>query len=279
MSSLFNAQRRGRDPGWPGRGRHRSGRRPAVQHHRRRHRQSVPDHRAQDLRLAADAHGASRDRAQGHRDHRDRRVLAAQPAAERRPLALAARRALDADRLPDPGQAEGHAYDVNFAGADTREGFKYGGDTWSGAESDKALADSVKAAGNVILLANATFEGAATGVRPLPDQGYRLDAPGIVERRVSSRPRGAGRRRGVRLGHNRFVLDPDGPIRHTVPFVRAGGRAIPSLGLAAALRAAALRRPTSAGRHDAEGRGPDAADGVAAAQHVRGRHRIFVGAD
>ncbi len=48
-------------------------------------------------------------------------------------------------------------YDVNFAGADTRIGFMYGGDTWSGAESDKALADSLKAAGNVILLADATY--------------------------------------------------------------------------------------------------------------------------
>ena len=30
----------------------------------------------------------------------------------------------------------------------------------------------------------------------------------------------AGRRRAPALGHNLFVLDPDGPLRHTVPFVQ-----------------------------------------------------------
>ena len=43
------------------------------------------------------------------------------------------------------------------------------------------------------------------------------------------------------LGHNLFILDPDGPLRHTVPFVRTGDRAMPSLGLAAALRVAGIR--------------------------------------
>jgi adenylate cyclase len=51
------------------------------------------------------------------------------------------------------------AYDVNFAEADTRRGFDFGGTTLSGPESDKALADSIKAAGNVLLLADATFDG------------------------------------------------------------------------------------------------------------------------
>src|SRR2546428_12040972 len=52
-------------------------------------------------------------------------------------------------------------YDVNFAGPDPQTRFQYGGDTWSGAESDKALADSIKAAGNVILLADATYDATA----------------------------------------------------------------------------------------------------------------------
>jgi CHASE2 domain-containing sensor protein len=50
-------------------------------------------------------------------------------------------------------------YDVNFAEADTRVGFKMGDETWSGEESDKALVDSVKRAGNVITLADASYEG------------------------------------------------------------------------------------------------------------------------
>jgi len=48
-------------------------------------------------------------------------------------------------------------YDVVFSGADDRSGFPFGGSTWTGAESDQALADSVKTAGNVIVPVDATF--------------------------------------------------------------------------------------------------------------------------
>ena len=132
-------------------------------------------------------------------------------------------------------------YDVNFAEPDTRVGFEYGGDRWSGAQSDKAFADSIKAAGNVILLADATFDGEANDVPPLPDDGYRLNGAGIIERRVVFPPINllAGVASG--LGHNLFILDADGPIRHTVPFVGSRGRAVPSLGVAAALRVASVR--------------------------------------
>ncbi|MDE3156106.1 MAG: adenylate/guanylate cyclase domain-containing protein [Acidobacteriota bacterium] len=129
------------------------------------------------------------------------------------------------------------AYDVDFADPDTRSGFPFGGSTWSGAESDQALVDSVKAAGNVVLLADATYEASSGTSRGLPDPGYRLDAPGILERKVVFPPFGALASAAAALGHNLFVLDPDGPLRHTVPFVRTGRLAIPSLGLAAALRA------------------------------------------
>src|SRR5688572_20412493 len=53
-------------------------------------------------------------------------------------------------------------YDVMFADEDLRVGFPYGGETWSGAESDKALADTIKKAGNVILGADATYVGGAS---------------------------------------------------------------------------------------------------------------------
>lgn len=133
------------------------------------------------------------------------------------------------------------AYDVNFAEADTRVGFQYGGDMWSGAESDKAFADSIRKAGNVILLADATFEGDQTSEHTWPDQGYRLNAPGIAERRALFAPTDELAAAASALGHNLFILDSDGPLRHTVPFVRTGDRAMPSLGLAAALRAARVR--------------------------------------
>jgi adenylate cyclase len=131
-------------------------------------------------------------------------------------------------------------YDVNFAEADDRT-FKFGGGTLSGEESDRALAAALRKAGNVILLADATFEGGHTGEYAWPDQGYRLQGPGITERRALFAPAEDFAASAAALGHNLFVLDPDGPMRHVVPFVRTEGRAMPSLGLAAALRAAGVR--------------------------------------
>ncbi len=130
------------------------------------------------------------------------------------------------------------AYDVAFAEADTRTGFEFGGDTWSGAESDQAFIDSVREAGNVVMLADATYEGEAIGGAPVvPPTPFRLDSPLVAERKVIFPPfQGLAEAVGG-FGHNLFVLDPDGPLRHTVPFVRVGDRAVPSLGLAAALRA------------------------------------------
>ncbi len=131
-------------------------------------------------------------------------------------------------------------YDVLFADEDLRVGFPYGGDTWSGPESDKALADTIKKAGNVVLLADATFAGETTDKQTLPDQGYRINVPGVLERRVVFPPAGALSGAAAALGHNFLSLDPDGPVRHVVPFVRTGDHAMPSLGLSAALRASGL---------------------------------------
>ncbi|HEV3058223.1 MAG TPA: CHASE2 domain-containing protein [Vicinamibacterales bacterium] len=132
------------------------------------------------------------------------------------------------------------AYDVDFAEADSRLGFAFGDATMSGADSDKAMADSVGAAGNVILLADATYAGESTTTPPLPDLGYKLDVAGVVERHTVFPPFDALARAASGLGHNLFALDSDGPLRHTVPFVRSGHRAIPSLGLAAAFRVAGV---------------------------------------
>ncbi len=129
-------------------------------------------------------------------------------------------------------------FDVLFADADRREGFPYGGDKWSGEESDKALADTIRKAGNVILLADATFGGETTDEQSWRDQGYRLDAAEILERRVIFEPTRVLADSAAALGHNFLSLDADGPVRHVVPFVRTGERAMPSLGMAAALRAA-----------------------------------------
>ena len=138
------------------------------------------------------------------------------------------------------GKPASIVYDVLFADEDLRIGFPYGGETWSGAESDQALADTIKKAGNVILAADATYLGTMTDAPPLADQGYRLGAPGVLERQVIFPPAGALSGSATALGHTFLSLDPDGPVRHVVPFVRSGDRAIPSLGLSAALRAAGI---------------------------------------
>ena len=131
------------------------------------------------------------------------------------------------------------AYDVGFTDPDTRSGFDYGGSSMSGAASDRAFADSIKAAGNVILLADASYDAEVTD-RPLPDTRYPLDVQGIIDRRGVLPPASPIAEAALGFGHNLFVLDPDGPLRHVVPFVRAGHRALPSLGVAAALRVAGI---------------------------------------
>ena len=132
------------------------------------------------------------------------------------------------------------AYDIVFSEADTRRGFDFGGSTMSGAESDKALADSVRAAGTVILVADASYDAEIENAT-LPDAGYPLDVPGIYEMRGVLPPFRLLADTASGLGHNRFVLDPDGPMRHAIPFVRAHHRTVPSLGVAAALRATGIR--------------------------------------
>jgi adenylate cyclase len=131
------------------------------------------------------------------------------------------------------------AYDVLFAEPDALTAFEFGGAKWSGAESDKALADSIKAAGNVLLIADASYDTETPGA-VLPDEGYRLDVSGIIDRKGVLPPFPALAQAAAGFGHNLFTLDPDGPLRHMTPFVRAQQRALPSLGTAAALRVAGI---------------------------------------
>jgi adenylate cyclase len=98
----------------------------------------------------------------------------------------------------------------------------------------------VKAAGNVILVADASYDAEVENLA-LPDTGYALDVPGIYELRGVLPPFKTLADAASGLGHNRFVLDPDGPLRHTIPFVRTHHRVVPSLGVSAALRVAGIR--------------------------------------
>jgi len=140
-------------------------------------------------------------------------------------------------------------YDVNFAEPDDKRLlFSYGEDKWTGANSDKELVKSVKKAGNVIMLADATYavdataQAASKSDTPLiPDEGFKLDVPGIRERDVVFPPFPELRDAVSGFGHNLFVIDQDGPLRHMTPFVRTHHRALPSLGVAGALRAANIK--------------------------------------
>jgi adenylate cyclase len=132
------------------------------------------------------------------------------------------------------------AYDVVFSDADTRTGFAFGGSTLSGAESDTMLADSIRAAGTVILPGDASYDTDTPGVT-IPSGGFPLDVPGIYELRGVLPPFPLLADAASGLGHNRVILDPDGPLRHVVPFVRTHHHALPSLGAAAAMRLAGIR--------------------------------------
>jgi len=139
------------------------------------------------------------------------------------------------------GPAKVVAYDVTFGAADTRTGFTMGEATVSGAESDEAFADAVKKSGNVLLLADATFNGEKPDAAPLPPTGYTLTSAGLLARQTLLLPYPQLAAAAAGFGHNYFALDADGPLRHTVPFIRGPkDLALPSLGLSAALQASGV---------------------------------------
>jgi adenylate cyclase len=133
------------------------------------------------------------------------------------------------------------AVDLILGERDKVDRYDIGGDTWSGSDSDRALADSVRQSGNVIMLADAVQEGLASGERDpnaatWPDPGYKV--PGLAESRpVVLVPYQALSDASIGFGHNFIVLDPDGPARRMAPFIEHDGKYLPSLGVAAALRA------------------------------------------
>lgn len=120
-----------------------------------------------------------------------------------------------------------------------------GEEHWSAAESERALADSLKAGGNVILLADAVYEGTVAGARDKDAavwQGSPFHAGSLAEPRPFVLPpyqsltdASAG------LAHNFLTRDDDGPARRMAPFIVSEGKELPSLGVAAALRAGGFK--------------------------------------
>ncbi len=153
------------------------------------------------------------------------------------------------------GPAKAVAYDVSFTDRDRSPGFEVGGVTWTGAESDQALVDSTRTAGNVVHLAEGVFEG-ATGaddvertLRSAPQGAYPLDDSIDLRPALSGPYPGLGEAAQA-LGHNVMLVDGDGPVRQIIPFVRRAGVFLPSFGVAAAQ--ALLDLPSAQVRLDRE---------------------------
>jgi len=134
-------------------------------------------------------------------------------------------------------------YDVLFIERDTRGDFPVGSGHMSGSESDGALVDSVRRAGNVVLAAAASSEGlarpnASPDVAPpsLPGTVYRA-GPGFQQRPVLELPFDDLKAAALGVGHTMLVKDPDGSARTQLPFIEYHGTTIPSLGLETALAA------------------------------------------
>ena len=133
------------------------------------------------------------------------------------------------------------AVDITLSERDRVLAYDIAGETTKGAESDEALAESVRQSGNVIMLADAVNEGLRSGENDKTaaawrDPGYRVGS--IAEPRpVIEAPFQELTDASAALGHNFLVLDPDGPARRISPFVTDGTRALPSLGAAAAIAA------------------------------------------
>jgi adenylate cyclase len=126
-------------------------------------------------------------------------------------------------------------FDVLFTERDRRAGFDVGGTTWTGQQSDRAFAESVAKARNVVVLADATFEGR------VGDTKGRQDKPSPFELRPDVLLPYEELAQAARLvGHNYFVLDPDGPVRRAVTFIDHGGRLMPSLSAAGWMVAASI---------------------------------------
>jgi CHASE2 domain-containing sensor protein len=133
-------------------------------------------------------------------------------------------------------------YDVLFSEEATGTS-DIGGTVWTGSESDDALVESVRRAGNVILAAEASSEGlvdASRNVQPpldgVPSLQVRWPIRGFAERRPLLTPPFPALAQAARgVGHARLAYDADGPARRYVPFVEVAGHVVPSLPVAAAL--------------------------------------------
>ena len=141
------------------------------------------------------------------------------------------------------GQAKVIAVDVSFPERDHVETYVFDDpkDKWSGTQSDRALADWARESGNVVMLADAVYEGVEGGAKD-PSASAWLGSPyhagALAEPRpVVLAPYQLLTDSSAALGHNFLQFDPDGVARRMPPFIVNGGKELPSLGVATALLA------------------------------------------
>lgn len=135
------------------------------------------------------------------------------------------------------------AYDVLFLEPDSRGAFQVGTGTMTGADSDAALATSIGRAGNVVMLADATYDGLASGadaaaLLPSVLPGKTWTMPGYAGRATLRLPAAVFADRAAAVGHNALIHeDRDrGTVRSFQPVLELPNHlSVPSLGLAAAL--------------------------------------------
>jgi adenylate cyclase len=155
------------------------------------------------------------------------------------------------------GPARLIAYDALFLEHDRAQSIDIGGVKMTGAESDQELVDSAARAGNVIFLGEASAVVDAPADADDQKAGgpvYRLNEPLADGPRVKL-PFKELAAASLGIGHNRAVLDDDGPLRRVIPFLRPaqtptgatnGGQTVtpppdvPSLGVAAFLAASKI---------------------------------------
>ena len=129
------------------------------------------------------------------------------------------------------------AYDIQLSER-SRGRFKLGDEEWTAEESDEAMVTSVRTAGNVVMLADATAPAMTGGSQPATTFAWRSRfrlGPSVEERPVILPPFQELTEGASALGHNFLALDDDGIARRILPFIRNGDRYLPSLGMAAAL--------------------------------------------
>ena len=141
------------------------------------------------------------------------------------------------------------AVDVTLAEADNHvTGYVWDDptDVWSGAQSDRALADSVARSGNVVMLADAVYEGTEGGAGADRTAAAWTGSPFKIgpfaePRPVVLAPYQQLTDAAAALGHNFLTLDDDATARRMPPFIVSGGKELPSLGVAAALIAGGFK--------------------------------------